>query len=83
MFSCICMLKQTSIHFFIDPIQNHKKSEKIQFEFFVKKSLKNHNSKNICPRDFCLAPNERELSNLLTLSITLEFPICQLRPATS
>ena len=38
MFSCICMLKQTSIHFFIDPIQNHKKSKKIQIEFFVKKS---------------------------------------------
>ena len=42
MFSCICMLKQTSMHFFIDPTQNHKKMKKIQFKFFVKKSLKNH-----------------------------------------
>ena len=38
MFSCICMLKQTLLHFFIDPSQNHKKSKKIQIEFFVKKS---------------------------------------------
>ena len=37
MFSCICMLKQTSIHFFIDPTLNHKKSKKILFEFSVKK----------------------------------------------
>ena len=65
MFSCICMLKQTSIHFFIDPTQNHKKLKKIQFEFFVKKSLKNHNSKNICCRAFCLAANERELLVLI------------------
>ena len=70
MFFCICMLTQTWIHSFIDPTQNHKKSKKIQFEFFVNKSLKIHNAKNICPRDFCLAPNERELSNLLTLSIS-------------
>ena len=28
MFSCICMLKQTSIQFFIDPTLNHKKSRK-------------------------------------------------------
>ena len=54
MFSCICMLKQTSIHFFIDPTQNHKKSKKIQFEFFIDKSLKNHNSENICSREFWL-----------------------------
>ena len=36
------------------------------------KSLKIHSAKNICHRAFCLAPNERELSNLLTLSISLE-----------
>ena len=53
----------------IDPAQNHKKSNKIQLKFFVKKSLKIHNSKNICRRAFCLAPNERELSNLLILLI--------------
>ena len=44
---------------FIDPTQNHKKSKKIPFEFFVNKSLKNHSAKNICRRAFCLAPNER------------------------
>ena len=38
MFSCICMLTQTSIHFFVDPSQNHKKLKKIKIEFFVKKS---------------------------------------------
>ena len=38
MFSCICMLTQISIHFFIDPSQNHKKLKKIKIEFFVKKS---------------------------------------------
>ena len=64
------MPKQTLIHSFIDPTQNHKKSKKIQFKFFVNKCLKNHSAKNICPRAFCLAPNERELSNLLTLSIS-------------
>ena len=58
-----------------NPTQNHKKLKKIQFEFFVNKSLKIHNAKNICRRAFCLAPNERELSNLLTLSISLEAPI--------
>ena len=40
MFSCICMLKQSSIHFFIDPSQNLKKSKKIQFEFYIKKEWK-------------------------------------------
>ena len=75
----ICMLKQTKVHSFIDPTWNLKKIEKIQFRFFAKKSLKNHNLKNICPRDFCLAPNERELSNLLTLSISLEAPISRMR----
>ena len=54
------MLNQTSIHFFIDPIQNRKKSKKILFLFFVNKSLKNHNSKNICHRTICMEPNERE-----------------------
>ena len=73
------MLKQTSIHFFIDPTQNRKKSKKILFEFFVKKDSKIHNSKNICRRELCLAPNERELSNLLTLSISFEGPIGRLR----
>ena len=57
--------------------------KKIQFEFFEKKSLKNHNKKNICPRDFCLAPNEREFSKLLTLSISLEAPIARSRCPTS
>ena len=38
MFSCIFMLKQTLLHFFIDPSQNRTKSKKIQIEFFVKKS---------------------------------------------
>ena len=62
MFLCICMPKQTKIHSFIDPTWNHKKSKekKNQFEYFVNKSLKNHNSKNIGHREFCLAPNERE-----------------------
>ena len=72
MFSCICVLKQTQIHSFIDPFQNHEKSEKNQFEFFVNKYSKIHNAKNICCRAFCLAPNERELSNLLTLLISSE-----------
>ena len=53
------------------------KSKKIQFEFFINKSLKNHSAKNICRRAFCLAPNERELSNLLTLSISLEASIAR------
>ena len=39
MFSWNCMVKQTHKHFFIDPTQNHKKLEKIQFEFFIKKNL--------------------------------------------
>ena len=60
-----------------------KKLKKIQFRFFAKKSLKNHNLKNICPRDFCLAPNERELSNLLTLSIWFEGPIALMSSETS
>ena len=77
MCSCICMLKQTLIYFFIDLTQNHKKLKKIQFEFFVKKSLKNHNSKNICTRTFCLAPNKRALSNLLTLLILSSAAISQ------
>ena len=67
MFSHICMLKQPSIRSFIDPIQNNEKSKKIQFAFFVNKSLKIHSAKNICPTDLCLAPNERQLLNLLTL----------------
>ena len=47
MFSCICMLKQTSIHFFIDLTQNHKKknNKKDQFEISTEKFLKNNNSK--------------------------------------
>ena len=48
--------------------QNIKKSKKIQFAIFINKSLKNQNAKNICHRAFCLAPNEKELSNLLTRS---------------
>ena len=51
------------------------------FEFFKNKSLKNHNSENICI-GFCLAPNERELSNLHTLSISFEGPIGQSRYST-
>ena len=78
MFSCICILKQIQIHSFIDPTQNHKKFKKIQFEFFVNKSLKIHSAKNICRRAFCLAPNERELSNLPTLSISSEGAISRM-----
>ena len=78
----ICMLRQTKVHSFIDPTQNCKKSKKISFKFFINKSLKNHSAKNICRRAFCLAPNERELSNLLTLSISLEAPICLWRSIT-
>ena len=49
-----------------------KKIKKIPFKFFIIKSLKIHSAKNICRIAFCLAPNERELSNLITLSISLE-----------
>ena len=82
MFSCICILKQTKIHSFIDPTQNHKKSKEIQFKYFVNKSLKNHNAKDICRRAFCLAPNERELSNILTLLISFEGPISRMSSET-
>ena len=52
---------QTNINTLIfDPPQNHKKSKKIQFAIFINKSLKNHSAKNICRREFCLVPNERE-----------------------
>ena len=51
-----------------------KNKKKILFEFFVKKDWKIHNSENICRRAFCLAPNERKLSHLLTLSISFERP---------
>ena len=60
-----------------------KNRKKIQFEFFVNKSLKIHNAKNICCRAFCLAPNERELSNLLTLSISSEGAISPMSSPTS
>ena len=59
-----------------------KKLKKIQFRFFAKKSLKNHNLKNICPRDFCLAPNEREFSNLLIFSILSRGAISQINSKT-
>ena len=49
-----------------------KNRGKNQFEFFKNKSLNNHSAKNIFYREFYLAPNERELSNLLTLSISLD-----------
>ena len=77
MFSCVCMLRHASMYFFIDLTKNQKKFKKIQSEFFIKKDLKNHKSKNICRRTFCLVPNERELSNLLTPLISfgqLRFP---------
>ena len=65
------------------PTQNRKKSNKIKFEFYVKKNWKIHNSKNICRRKFCLGPNERELSNLLALSISLEASIALMSSETS
>ena len=55
----------------------------IPYEFFLTKSLKNHSAKSICCQAFCLGTNARELSNLLTLSISLEAPICPRRPSTS
>ena len=67
----------------IDPTQNEKKMKKIQFKFFINKFFKNYNAKNICCRAFCLVPNERELSNLLTLSISLEATFGRLRFPTS
>ena len=75
-FACSNKHQYTSLLILLEIIENQKK---IQFGIFVKKSLKNHNSKNICPRDFCLAPNERELSNLLTLSISFEGPFARSR----
>ena len=57
-----------------------KNRGKNQFEFFKNKSLKNHNAKTICYREFYLAPNERELSNLLTLLISLEATFSQMKP---
>ena len=59
-----------------------KNRGKNQFEFFKNKSLKNHNAKNICYREFYLAPNERELSNLLTLLISLEGSFAWIRYST-
>ena len=60
-----------------------KNRKKIQFEFFVNKSLKIHNAKNICYRAFCLAPNESKISNLLTLTISLEATFAWWRFLTS
>ena len=54
----------------------------MQFEFFVTKSLKNHDAKNICLRAFCLAPKKRELIDLLTLSILSEGAIGRSRYKT-
>ena len=36
MISCICMLKQTSLHFFIDPTQNRKKLKKFYYSDFLR-----------------------------------------------
>merc|ERR1712074_464085 len=60
-----------------------KNRKKIQFEFFLNKYSKIHNAKNICCRAFCLAPNERELSNLLTLLILSEGAISPTSSPTS
>ena len=51
-------------------------------KFKIKKILKNHISINICRRAFCLVPNERELLNLLTLSILYKASISQMRCPT-
>ena len=45
-------------------------------------ATKNHSAKNISRRSFCLEPNERELSNLLILSILSEGPIGRWRCLT-
>ena len=73
---------QTNINTLFYP--SYTKLKKIKkISFFIIKSLKIHSTKNICRRAFCLASNERELSNLLILSISLEASIGQSRPATS
>ena len=66
-FACIHIHQYTSL---LILVKIRKKLKKIPSKSFVKKDWKNHNAKNICRREFCLAPNERELSNLLSLSIS-------------
>ena len=76
---------QFSFSFFHNVVRRVKQElnmKKIPFKFLVSKSRKNHSVTNICCRAFCLAPNKRELSNLLTLSISLEASISRKRPAT-
>ena len=59
-----------------------KKLKRFHSNFFVNKYLKNHSSKNIWRRAFCLAPNEREILNLLTLIISMEALISGMRCPT-
>ena len=53
-----------------------KNGEKNRYEIFVNKFLKNHNAKNIC-QSILLGAKWKELSNLLTLSISLEATFTQ------